>query len=84
MYFLTRLIKKDFLEKHKEKIPFLEDVAVIFSSSGSSLRPVVKIEFKLDNEIVSSSANITDRKNLKYPVIVGKKDLRKFLIDVNK
>jgi len=78
------LIKKDFLEKHKEKIPFLEDVAVIFSSSGSSLRPVVKIEFKLDNEIVSSSANITDRKNLKYPVIVGKKDLRKFLIDVNK
>ncbi len=78
------LIKKDLLEKYKEKIPFLEDVAVIFSSNGSSLRPVVKTDFKLDNEIVSAKVNITDRTNLKYPVIIGKRDLRKFLIDINK
>lgn len=77
-------IKKDFLEKHKETVPFLEDVAVIFSSSGSSLRPVVKTEFKINNETVSSLVNITNRQNLKYPVIIGKRDLRKFLIDVNK
>ncbi|MBU2028822.1 RimK/LysX family protein [Patescibacteria group bacterium] len=78
------LIKKDFLEKYKEKIPFLEDVAVIFSSSGSSLRPVVKTGFKLDNEALSITANITDRTNLKYPAIIGKRDLKKFLIDVTK
>lgn len=78
------LIKKDFLEKYKEKIPSLEDVAMIFSSSGSSLRPVVRTTLKLDTEIISVGVNITDRKNLKYPVIIGKRDLRKFLIDVNK
>jgi alpha-L-glutamate ligase-like protein len=78
------LIKKDFLEKHKENIPFLEDVAVILSSSGSSLRPIVRVEFKINNEVVSSLINITNRQNLKYPVIIGKRDLKKFLIDVNK
>ncbi len=78
------LIKKDFLEKYKEKIPQLEDVAIVFSASGSSLRPVVKIEFQLAEEIVTSLANITDRKNLKYPVLIGKRDLKKFLIDTNK
>lgn len=77
-------IKKDFLEKYKEKIPFLEDVAVIFSSSGSSLRPIVKTDFKINNETVSSLVNITNRQNLKYPVIIGKRDLKRFLIDVNK
>jgi alpha-L-glutamate ligase-like protein len=78
------LIKKDLLEKHKEKVPFLEDVAVIFSSSGSSIRPMVKTVFEINGEIVSSVVNIANRQNLKYPVIIGKKDLKKFLIDVNK
>lgn len=78
------LIKKDFLEKYKAIIPSLEEVAVVFSSSGSSLRPVVRTEFKINEETVSSLINITNRQNLKYPVIIGKRDLKKFLIDVNK
>jgi alpha-L-glutamate ligase-like protein len=75
-------IKKDILEKYKEHVPDLEDVAVIFSASGSSIRPVVKIEFEMDNEKVISKINLVERKNLKYPTIIGKRDLKKFLIEV--
>jgi hypothetical protein len=75
-------IKKDILEKHKERIPDLENVAVIFSASGNSIRPVVKIEFEMDKERVISKMNIVDRKNLKFPIIIGKRDLKKFLIEV--
>ncbi len=76
------LIKKDILEKYKETMPDLEDVAVIFSASGNSIRPVVKINFEMDTEKVISKLNLVDRKNLKYPMIIGKRDLKKFLIEI--
>lgn len=75
-------IKKDILKKYQEQIPGMEDVAVVFSSSGSTIRPVVKIEFMMDKERVVSKVNIVNRKHLKYPMIIGKKDLKKFLIEV--
>ncbi|HOW60628.1 MAG TPA: sugar-transfer associated ATP-grasp domain-containing protein [Candidatus Moranbacteria bacterium] len=77
-------IKKDILAKYKEKITSLEDVAVIFSSSGSSIRPVIKVSFIMDDIEITSKANLVKRENLKCPVIIGKRDLKKFLIDVNK
>lgn len=77
-------IKKRILEKYKNNISNLEDVAVVFSSHGSSIRPVAKINFILDNVEVVSRMNIVERTNLKYPIIIGKKNLGKFLIDVNK
>jgi len=77
-------IKKDILEKYKYKFSNLEDVAIVFSSHGSSIRPVAKINFIMDNIEVISKINITERENLKCPIIIGKRDLKKFLIDVNK
>ena len=78
------IIKKDFIEKYKMQIPDLADVAVIFSSSGSSIRPVVKVNIIMDHIELISSCNITNRTDLKYPIIIGKRNLGKFLIDVNK
>lgn len=77
-------IKKDILEKHRNSVPNLEDVAVVISSSGSSIRPVVGANFIMDNIEVASKLNVIRRENLKYSMIIGKRDLRKFLIDVNK
>ncbi len=77
-------IKKDILEKFKNNIPELEDIAVIFSSHGSSIRPVVRINFIMDNIEIASKMNIVERENLKYPIIIGKRNLGRFLIDVNK
>lgn len=75
-------IKKDILNKWKAKISGLEDIAVVFSASGSSIRPVVKAKFVMDEERVFSRVNIADRKELQHSMIIGKKDLKKFLIEV--
>ncbi len=75
-------IKSDFMEKFGKKISDLHNVAVVFSSSGKSMRPVVKCHFVMDNERVLSRINIVDRSKLKYSMIVGRKDLRKFLVEV--
>lgn len=78
------IIKKELNEKYGKQIPDLADVAIVFSASGSSVRPIIKITFILDSQKVLSSCNIIERKGLKYPMIIGRKNLKKFLIDVNK
>lgn len=75
-------IRKDILAKYQKQIPDLEDVAVVFSSSGSSIRPVIRLEFEMDKEKVISRANIINRQSLKYSMIIGKRDLKKFLIEI--
>jgi len=77
-----RDIKKEIVKKHKKQIPGLEDVAVVFSSSGTSIRPVVKVRFVMDEERVVSRVNITNRQSLKYQMIIGKKDLKRFLVEI--
>lgn len=77
-----REIKEDFMTRFGDKIPSLENVAVVFSSSGKSIRPVVKCSFEMDEEKVFSRMNITDRSKLKYQMIVGRKDLKKFLVEI--
>ncbi len=75
-------IKKKILEKYKDEMPHLEDVAIIFSASGSSIRPAVNLEFTIDDRKIISKTNIVARKDLKYPMIIGRRDLKKFLIEV--
>lgn len=77
-------IKKTLFEKHKDSIPDLASISVVFSSHGASIRPAVKISFIMDETEVLASCNITDRSYLNYPIIIGKKNLGKFLVDVTK
>lgn len=74
----------DFMKKHGNKIPNLESVAVVFSSSGRSMRPIVKCYFEMDGERISSKINITDRSKLQYAMIVGRRDMKKFLVEVDR
>lgn len=78
------VIKKELFEKYKSLVLDLADVAVVFSASGSSLRPVIKIAAVLDGQEMLTSCNIVDRVHLKYPMIIGKRNLGRYLIDVNK
>lgn len=71
-------LRKKYLAGHED----LEDVAVIYSSSGISIRPKVKFKFIMDREEILTKANIVERTELKYPMIIGRKDLKKFLIEV--
>jgi alpha-L-glutamate ligase-like protein len=77
-------IKTQFMSKYGKNIPGLENVAVIFSSNGASIRPTIKITFIVDEIEATTNVNIADRGDLKYPMIIGKRNLGKFLIDVTK
>lgn len=75
-------IMKDLKEKYKH--PDLIDIDIIYSSHGVSIRPKIKLNFIMDQLIVPANINVADREELKYGMIIGKRNLVKFLIDVNK
>lgn len=66
------------------EIPELSDAVPVKSSHGRSYRPVLRFDLILDTVPIVARASIIDRSQLTYPVIIGKKSLSKFLIDVNK
>ncbi|MFS8131226.1 MAG: hypothetical protein ACMG57_04560, partial [Candidatus Dojkabacteria bacterium] len=65
----------------KPKFEYLNDISLISSSHGISLRPAVKLKIEVDTLPYETNANIFDRAHLDYKMIVGRKSLQKFLID---
>ncbi len=63
-------------------IPYLADMAIIHSSHGTSYRPLVKIKIVMDKRTIPALVTIIDREHLKYPMIVGKRNLKRFLVEV--
>jgi len=78
----VKQIEEDLRKKHLAGHEDLEDIVVIYSPSGVTIRPKVKIKLLIDNLEIISKANIVERTELKYPMIIGKRDLKKFLIEV--
>ncbi len=68
----------------KPLYPYLNSVNLVRSSHGSSLRPLVEITLQIADTRFETKATIYDRENLKYPVIIGRKSLSKFLVDPGK
>lgn len=58
----------------------LSEKVYVKSASGESFRPTAKITFMLGNKKINTVASIVDRSNMKYPVIIGHRDLKDFLI----
>ena len=73
-------LRAKYLAEHED----LSDIDIIYSSSGTTIRPKIKISFILDGQEVISKANVIDRSHLKNPVIIGRSDLKRFLIDPSK
>lgn len=48
---------------------------------GSEERPVIPLTFILSNLTIQSEVFISDRAELKYNMIIGRRDLQKFLVD---
>lgn len=80
---ITELSKNE-TWKELEKHPDICGVAKIFSSHGATYRIEIKLEMVLDGLPIVSKMSIADRTGMKYPVLVGRRDLKKFLIDANK
>lgn len=80
---IKNLSKQERWEVFKH-IPNIETTVVVHSSSGSTYRPTIRIGVVMDEIKFFTKVTLIDRSNLKYPVIIGKRNLKKFLIDVNK
>ncbi len=72
------------LEERLKENENIVDTAIIASSHGISYRIQIEVEFELSGIRFPVKANIADRSNLVYSVLVGQRDLKKFLIDPNK
>lgn len=48
---------------------------------GTEERPIVTFSFTLDNRLVETEAFLADRTEMKYDIIVGRRDLKRFLVD---
>jgi len=48
---------------------------------GSEERSIINFSFYLDKRLVGTEAFMADREELKYDIIIGRKDLKRFLVD---
>lgn len=58
----------------------LDERVFVKSASGENFRPITKVSFILAGKKISTTASLVDRSSLKYPVIIGHRDLKDFLI----
>ena len=68
-----------------EHIPDVISTVRVRSSNGIlTYRITIRIEMEIDQVRIPAKVTLIDRSSLDYPAIIGKKNLRKFLIDVSK
>ncbi len=48
---------------------------------GAEERPIINLSFVLDKRLVTTEAFMADRTEMKYDIIVGRRDLKRFLVD---
>ena len=80
----AREIDKQNKDQLLKEVPDLADTAIIHSSHGTSYRPMVRINIIMENVDIQAKVSVIDRSHLLYPIIIGRKNLGKFLVDVNK
>jgi alpha-L-glutamate ligase-like protein len=61
-------------------LPYSEKKVYVKSASGKAYRPTVKLSFEIAGVRVNTIASVVDRADLKYRMIVGRVDLKGFLI----
>lgn len=62
------------LDKHHKKIS-------VRAGSGRQQRHTVKVKFKLKGKMVDTVATYTERSHMRFPMIVGRKDIKNYLVD---
>lgn len=80
------------LQRNKNKADWesfyfeLVDKKVVKSSIGKKeIRPVIKLKVRIFNEEQLVEFSLTDRSNMKFPILLGREFLRsKFVVDVSK
>lgn len=71
-------------EEIKKMHTDIVDVKTIFSSHGKTQRILIPLTFYLAGVKIITKATMIERKNLKYRMIVGNRDLKRFLVDTSR
>ena len=67
-----------------KNIPDIATTVIVHSSHGTTYRPTIRITMTMHGWIIPTKVTLIDRAHLKYPIIIGNKNLGRFLIDVTK
>ncbi|MCD6422255.1 ATP-dependent zinc protease, partial [bacterium] len=88
---LTKQLHRAYREKNEkeikrlcpefERFPEVVMLKKVRSRLGREFRPLVKITFKLAGQLVSTEAHLANRRHLRYPMILGRKAMRSFVVD---
>lgn len=79
-----KAISDEYDAKYRSAHPDLRAITFTYSASGLTMRPKIEISLFIDNVEIPAYVTVIDRANLEYPAIIGRKSLRKFLVDVSK
>ncbi len=71
---------KDELEKH----PHIITGIVTWETRAPKVRPVIGVELEVAGQKIKSNMMISERRDLPHPVILGRRDMKTFLIDASK
>lgn len=72
---------------YKEKAEDLKQIdnfTIIKSGNGVSIRPIIEVETIISGEQKTIRFTVSDRSDLIYPAIIGRRDLKDFIIDPSK
>lgn len=72
--------RKTLVGKH----PDLVDAVFIYATNGATFRPKIQLSFVLDKVVISAQPSVGDRSELNYSMIIGRRNLGRFLIDTTK
>ena len=64
--------------------PLLASIVSVYSAHGKTIRPKVVIKLTLGGITFETLATIAEREDLKYKVLIGRRDSRKFIVDPSK
>ncbi len=77
-------IVPELTKRLKKKSKDITRLSVVSSSHGVSIRMLIKIPVSLAGHNMTIETNVFDRAHLKYPILIGRRNLSHFLIDSTK
>lgn len=83
----SKEIKEPSKKKIWKKLEEHEDIIGVVktrSAHGATYRILIPLTFYLSDKKIISKASIVSRRGLEYPIIIGRRDLKDFLVDPSK
>ncbi|MBU2025551.1 MAG: sugar-transfer associated ATP-grasp domain-containing protein [Patescibacteria group bacterium] len=74
-------IIKGIKTEYMDRFPLLADVVSVLSAHGRTIRPKIKVKITLGDVTFLSKATVAKRSGLKRKIIIGRKDLKNFIVN---